>query len=166
MTDVKELTIIGSIDPIKKGDTFTDWPLHVTVLPRVSVVLDSLIEFNAVVQKQVDVYDNLTIVGHERALYGLANDMLVREVKSEGLELLHYDLIDALAEHNIPTQPYVSNNYSPHVTNIGDRGLSFGESFQLDILHLIMRTNRLKSGKTVKRVLHEYPFKKVSRAKN
>lgn len=138
----EQFTLIGSLEPITSGDTFNEWPLHVTVLPKMDIKLHDRNAFFNAIQTQANVYHHIRLVGEEAALYGPEHNIPVRLVHSDALITLHHDLLETLApelRHAKVDPTYIGDNYSPYVTYVGERGIGKGEVIAISALQLIAK---------------------------
>jgi hypothetical protein len=161
MAQQERFTLIASLDSLKIGDTFTEWPLHLTILPQFHAHELNQDAFNVTVQKQVDVYHHLQIEGRDFAYFGPNNDIPVRKVHSDGLISLHNDLLDSVLPYVTDAEwasDYIGKDYSPHISDIGSRYFDEGKIVIIRSLHLIARKKENKKGVAKKKVVAAYPF--------
>lgn len=155
------LTLIGSLEPIVVGDTFSDWPLHITILPRIEGIMTSTMgKIDTAIQRQVGMLHCLELVGIGVTMLGEFKDRQACIVDSWGAVSVHNGLLDCLRPY-LPTDYYANNyvgdKYSPHVTGKPSNFLNVGEAIVLDSLYLISRQCDSK-GHYIKTVEQQYQF--------
>lgn len=130
--------IISSLDPIKKGDQFEQFPLHVTLMtwfdmPQERAFINKLQNF-------AHEYGPQTVEGGDEAMFGVNADVRVRKLGRAGsLYAMHDDLHKMITDlgGEIWYGGFVKSDYLPHVTFQGDRGIEAGEQCILDRFQLI-----------------------------
>lgn len=130
--------VIASLEPLKKGDQFEDFPLHVTLMtwfdmPREHVFLNQLQNF-------AHRYGSQAIEGGDEAMFGPEGNIRVRKLgRSGALHAMHDELHSMIVklEGEVWSGGYVGEDYIPHVTYRGDKGLEKGEPAVLERIQLI-----------------------------
>ena len=130
--------VISSLEPLKKGDTFEVFPLHVTLMtwfdiPNEAVFLNQLYNF-------AHRFSSQNVVGGQEAQFGVNNDVRVRTLGRAGsLHAMHEELFDMIKTQNgeVWHGGFVGADYVPHVTYQNNRGLEQDEAANLDRIQLI-----------------------------
>lgn len=130
--------IIASLEPLKKGDEFEQFPVHVTLMtwfsmPRERVFMNKLQNF-------AYTYGPQEIAGGDEAMFGKEADIRVRKLgRSGALYAMHADLLAMIRglDGEVWSGGFVGDDYIPHVTYQEGRGLSEGEAVTLSRIQLI-----------------------------
>lgn len=143
--------IAGLLTPVNKGQTFDKIPAHVTLLPWVNVERARHEDFGARLLLAINQHSPLTLVGEEKAFFGPNNDIAVRNLSKTALELVHQDVLRVAADFDpaILENPWVGNNYAPHVTYVNGQGIEQAEKKCISELQVIGKKEGLPT-KTVR----------------
>ncbi len=137
-------------------DTFTDWPLHVTIIPWFKVKAIELVD-QALGQIAIS-HQPITVTGSERDNFG-GHDVCLLE-PAELLRGIHKYVYATLQGHGarfISTE-FFGDNYNPHVTTQGDDVFDVGEQTVLNGFYLVKRHRDQVSDRYTKTVACEYHF--------
>lgn len=130
---VKEFLVVAILDNCNVGDTFTVWPLHMTVLPWFEIY--SLGEAVALLQPIIKEFKPFTANLGEYAKYG-SNRMVRLVVRSPELHDLHNKLLRAVQVNGLTIRGrYTGDHFSPHVTRTGGRDFD-GDDFAISELYI------------------------------
>lgn len=130
--------IISSLDPIKKGDQFEQFPLHVTLMTWFDMPNERA--FMNKLQNFAHEYGPQAVEGGDEALFGINGDVRVRKLGRVGsLYAIHDDLHEIIIGlgGEIWSGGFVKDDYLPHVTFQDDRGIELGEQLILDRFQVI-----------------------------
>lgn len=134
----EKLGIISSFEPLKKGEQFDEFPLHLTLMTWFS--MPHRATFIHQLQNFATRYEPQVIVGGEEDLFGTEKDIRVRKLgKAGSLYAMHGELLEMVTRlgGEVWSGGYVGKNYVPHVTYQGDSGLDEGEEARIDRLQVI-----------------------------
>ncbi len=114
--------IISSLEPLKKGDTFEEWPLHVTIMTWFSLPERQFGAYDNMLKNMMHEYAPMTVVGQDKEQFGPEENVPVRILGRVGvLSKLHSQIlpiIDRVGGEIIQqNQGYVGDAYRPHVTD-------------------------------------------------
>lgn len=134
----EKLGIISSLEPLKKGDEFSEFPLHVTLMTWFDMSHKEA--FTHQLQNFAARNATQAVIGGEEAMFGPNNDIRVRKLGTAGsLYAMHVDLLDMVTklDGKVWSGGYVGEDYIPHVTYQGDHGLEEGDVARLSHIQLI-----------------------------
>lgn len=114
------LIITHNLDAAEAGDTFVDWPLHVTLIPWFRS------ETNSALNVYESIFDELQscqlALGKKMLggveFYGEAEDVMVRPITLDSrkiLDMVHISLLRPV-RHIMSDWRYIGGNYNPHMT--------------------------------------------------
>lgn len=155
-----EYLLTSSIDPIVKGQEFTEEPLprHVTVQQWFTLE-GSQRAFENALQNLATTFEPFEVTAGDEALFGPNNDVLVRRLRTMGkLATLHARTSELLARYQgtLKNPQWGGDGYNPHVTYVDDMALEEGEVVKLRSIELIKRVDGTR------RVEAALPFSKRS----
>ena len=135
----EKFTLISSLEPLKVGDSFEQWPLHVTAMPWFSLPEGRLAPFDNSLRNKMHNYKPMQLTGKKEALFGPEADVRVRTLGDLGsFALMHEALRTLVSDHGgETTAPYVGDAFVPHVTFQGEKGIDEGKVITLGGLQLI-----------------------------
>ena len=135
----EKFTLISSLDDIKVGDQFEQWPLHVTVMPWFSLPEGRLAPFDNRLRNMMHNYKPMTMTGKQEAMFGPESDVRVRVVGDLGAFAVMHEAMRVLVNDNDGEvlSPYVGDAFVPHITFQGEQGIDEGQVFTLSGLQLI-----------------------------
>lgn len=122
------------VDPVKVGQRFTLWPLHVTLLPWFEAPDGKAVE--ACVRVATNSTRPCSVSTTERGYYGLKGNLPVMKLEiTSQLQTLHKTLLSAVEEQGWEVKGrYIGNNYTPHITQKAGRG--FEGELNIDTIHI------------------------------
>jgi len=135
----EKLVLVSALETLNKGQQFTEWPLHVTILPWFGLPKDREQAFDNALTNRVYKVAPVFTVGGEVALFGPNKDVQVRKLRSIGtLASLHNLVLETVRGFDgTIDSPYIERNYEPHVTFRNEQGISEGQELKLATLQLI-----------------------------
>lgn len=150
----EKLVLVSSLEPLKKGDRFETWPLHVTILQWFSLPREFEPAFVNALANQAHATKPPVAVGDVEAMFGPEHDVRVRTLRSMGaLAALHARVYETARRFDgIVDSPYVLRDYRPHVTYQGERGIAEGETVRLTAMQLIR--GDVGGPRTIEHVFH------------
>lgn len=124
-----ETTVFVSLDPTEVGDAAPKQPLHITVVPPFPYA-----DIDRILAEQVSSIEPFAVKAEGEDQFGRQR---VRLVGSQALHRVHNRLMNAIMATGaeIDTR-FALDQYSPHSTYIGDRGLAEGEERTIDALYV------------------------------
>lgn len=134
----EKLGVFASLEPLKKGDQFDKFPLHVTLMPWFDMPHER--SFINYIQNLAAHTAPVEIEGGEEALFGPDKEVRVRKLARAGtLYAMHNTLHTTVKklDGTVRESSYVGEAYVPNVTYQCDRGLDEGEKLILDRIQLI-----------------------------
>jgi 2'-5' RNA ligase len=136
MNKPKEYMFAYLLDAHHPGDTFTVWPLHITLLPwfKLDVPLD---EFKTELQRILNTTKSVSVkVGSERQ-FGRRSVNLIES--SAGLLALHELLLDYAKNNGEFTvnKQLVGEQFNPHITKNFGKNLATGKLVNVNRVYLI-----------------------------
>lgn len=143
-----EYLLTSSIDPIKKGEQFTDGslPRHVTI--QQWFTLRYAPAFKNALQNFATTLEAIEITATEDAEFGPNNDVPVRLVRNMGrLARLHTktgELIERFGGE-LKNPEWTGDGYNPHVTYVDGIALEEGETVSLRTIEMIRRENGVRT---------------------
>jgi 2'-5' RNA ligase len=138
MTEHVKSTVFVSLDETAVGEYANKLPLHITVIPPFEHDNDQTIYIENIVSAQLELIEPFSITGREEDDFGSDH---VRLVGSEVLRTVHLQLlplIKSIEGVNINVD-FAGDNYNPHSTFIGNRGLAAGERRRITSLYMGQR---------------------------
>lgn len=150
------------LEPLEQGATFTDWPLHLTIVPWFGVdiekerELDNLLDNIALRQKSTMVRVGAT------AMFGVGEDIPVNVIEpDDSLSELHLDVYESIraAGFEIIGQNYFGKNYNPHVSEQNGKKVIAGEVLEIRKFTLIKRVGCDNTGKAINGLVKKYWLK-------
>ena len=154
-TSGERLMVAHLVDPIEEGYNFTDWPLHITVLPwfkRSESITKSEIELSAEHMRACRVALGKKALGCIE-MFGDECDTPVRTISnSTSLGVMHGMLL-TMFRKNLESTDYIGGAYNPHLTIRENNDP--GELAEIDI----DRISLIKYENSVKTVLRNYDLK-------
>ena len=144
--------LCGFVTPVKVGDQFSDWPLHVTVVPwfQFKVPLGNLLDaLHALVLPHV-----FTAMVGDNTTFG---NFSVSILEATPWLPLHDQLLNftqRLGTHTAPHN-YIGPNYTPHVTHQKTDQLIPSDSFLCDAVYLIKQHGEYKEVVAKVELTHE-----------
>lgn len=137
----EKFTLISSLEPLKVGDEYELWPLHVTAMPWFSLPEDSLAPFDNTLRNLMHDFEPMTLVGDDEAMFGPedAREVRVRTLRKIGaFAKLHASIQEVLRQYGGETiSPFVGDLFIPHVTFQGQSGIEQDEEITLEGLNLV-----------------------------
>lgn len=134
-----KFVLVASLETLEKGDEFTHWPLHVTLLPWFTVPDERMQAFDNAVKNRVHTYGAQFPLGDTIEMFGPHKDVPVRTLKSIGrLAHMHRELVDCVERANGTFyDSWIKDDYRPHVTIQKDKAIDEDEQIALTHLELI-----------------------------
>lgn len=147
---MREFVVVAVLDECNIGDTFTMWPLHMTILPWFEA--ESVEEAVELLQPIAREFAPIRVELVDFAKFGA--NRTVRLVKlSPELHDLHKKLLREVQVNGLQIRGrYTGDHFSPHVTRTGGRDFA-GDDFIIDKLYI---AEALPMGK--RRLIAELPF--------
>lgn len=137
MTINHEYILVALLDDYATGDTFTVWPLHVTLVtwfdPHDEQAL--IAKLHAIASETPKITSR---VGEQR-IWG-SNTVNVIE-RTPALNTLHQQLLAAMTTHARPltNRQYMGDNYTPHITHQRGTSMAEGSDITLDAFYLVKK---------------------------
>ena len=147
--------VCALVHELAVGETFEDWPLHVTIVPWFKPRVGEAVLLGHLAQAVKDQLAFSATVGKD-AYFGAKAVSLMQQIP-------HWQRIQEAAfavvgEDAVPTAPYnfVGSNFKPHMTVQKDLRLHPGDTFVCDALYVIEHTGEGRLKKVVGKVaFHE-----------
>lgn len=126
-----------AVEPVDLDATYTDLPLHCTILPWFTLGRG----YESGLRKKVAVIARRTtpieLISVAPALFGPNNDTPVHTVKRvQQLVRIHNELKDRYGAHVFDTH-WTGKGYRPHVTTIDDRAFLPGTTHMADTIYAV-----------------------------
>ncbi len=139
MENSDKFVLVASLDPLEKGDEFTRWPLHVTLLPWFTIPDDRMQAFDNSVKSRVHTYEAQYPAGDTLEMFGPEKNVPVRTLKNIGrLAHMHRELVECVERVNGTFyDSWIKDNFRPHLTFQKDKGIDEDELIALTHLELI-----------------------------
>lgn len=157
-----EHLIVSLLEPVKPGEAFVDWPLHMTIVPWFSVkeidknILDEVLVGVANRHKTINAK-----VG-QIAMFGTNLDVPVNTIKTnKKIDSLHKDMFGTLEVNYFPIhhKDICWNNYRPHITIQGEKAIIEGTEIVIANFALIKQIRQKGSGVMEKQLIKEYKLR-------
>jgi len=150
----EKFVLVSTLDSLEKGEQFTLWPLHVTVMPWFSMPDGNRQAFKNTLTNRLHDVAPIVARGDAEALFGLTKDVPVRTLHSMGaLASLHALALEVVERFDgAVDSPYVGSNYIPHITNQNGEGIEEGQEVRFDAVQLIR--GDVNGLRTVERVFY------------
>ena len=138
-----DTTLIFSLEPLKTGDQFDAWPLHLTLQRWFSLPQHRQPFINAMANLAHDT-EPIVITGGKEADFDEQGTTHVRRVLGScALQMLHSKTTELITRFDgVPATRWSGEDYAPHVTFQNGKGLAEGEEIILTGLHLIRRDEK------------------------
>lgn len=151
----QRLMIAHFVDSVEVGQQFTEWPLHVTVLPwfsRNENIATAEIELATEHMRACRIALGKKVLSVVK-FFGDDSDVPVRLIEnSTSLGVMHGMLLGQFHE-SLENKDYIGGNYNPHLTIRENNDP--GESFVLDINKISL----VRYGKPQKEIIKNYDLK-------
>ncbi len=133
--NIHEVLLAVMVDPVKTGDRFTIWPLHLTLLPWFEV--HDLRAAEHALRKFFMRFSPFTAQVGERAYFGVHKDLPVRLVElTPQLRELHEAALHFITQQDWELRGrYVGEHFVPHVTQ--KRGRDASGTVSVDAVYLV-----------------------------
>lgn len=137
-----DFIVVSCLDRLDRG-VIPRIPPHITLSPWFHMPLEEVSSLKQELRGVSGRHEAPVIEGLSESYFGPDNDILVREVRAvqgSRLELVHLDLLRAVAAcRGVTRHPeYVGANYHPHATfEKGERWIDDGERITLEHFELI-----------------------------
>ena len=143
----KEYILCVLFDDYEAGDIFTQWPLHVTLVPWCHPA--DLQKFITDIEVVANRYMQINSVVGEQKTWG-SNTVNVIERASE-LQSLHNELLEKVKLHGtlLVNAQYTGESYTPHVTHQQHEQRIPGEHIQLKAVYLVEKTQNERTKEIV-----------------
>ena len=143
-----EYLLTSSIDPIKKGEQFTDGllPRHITI--QQWFTLQYAPAFKNALQNLATTLEPIEITAMEDAEFGPNNDVPVRLVRNMGrLARLHTKISELIERFGgeLKNPEWAGDGYNPHMTYVDGSALEEGETVSLRTIEMIRRENGIRT---------------------
>lgn len=111
-----DYALVAMLEPQEVGLRFSEWPLHVTLLPWFSA--PNLSSVVALCEQVAQKFSPFSLAVGERAYFGYNRDLPVRLLeKNDEISQLHRALLLGVSERGWVQQGrYTGDQYRPHVT--------------------------------------------------
>lgn len=131
---MRQLMFVYMLEPLESNKRFTQWPLHVTLLPWFET--DDIETVKAELRQVAASTPAMNLKTTERAHFGARRLPVMLIEDSRDLRDLHEKLLDITVRYGWELEGrYTGDNYLPHVTQKGGRDAP--EEFRLDSLYLV-----------------------------
>lgn len=146
------------MEPLKKGEQFIEWPLHITIVPWFAmpeeeyVMLDSLLSKIAAKHKTF----NVKVGGIEMFAKGTLAVKLIEP--SQELQALHRDVFNTLENNGFPIhqKEFLGDKYRPHFIYKPEDKIKTGTAITVHSFSLIKQIRQKVTGIMVKELASEY----------
>lgn len=143
-----EYILVALLSDYQPGDTFAQWPLHVTLVPWFDP--RDLSEFVAHLQNVAAKYGSIESTVGEKRIWGPNTVNVITRVPQ--LQRLHLELLSLVRAHGtlLINEQYTGSNYTPHITHQKGVSAKEGSSVVLDTIYLVekqvhVRENTIKT---------------------
>lgn len=138
------VALLGNYQP---GDTFAQWPLHVTLVPWFDP--RDLSEFVAQLQNVAAKYGSIESTVGEQRIWGPNTVNVITRVPQ--LQRLHLELLSLVRAHGtlLINEQYTGSNYTPHITHQKGVSAKKGSGVVLDTIYLVEKQVHVRE-KTIK----------------
>jgi 2'-5' RNA ligase len=153
----EKFVLASTLEPLKTGDQFETWPLHVTIMQWFTIPENRFAPFDNSLKNRMHDFAPTVIEGDQVEWFGPENDVRVRVLKNIGaLASLHSAVLDTISNHGGTIySEYIGEYFRPHVTFQGEEGLEENEKRDIRGMHLIR--GDVTGPRTV---IKQYPFLK------
>ncbi len=144
------------VEPMQIGRTFSDWPLHITIIPWFSV--KNIEQADEALEQIAGNHQPLKAIGSTRETFGEHDVCLVEP--ADVLRTIHkavYASLQSLDARFISTE-FFGDNYNPHVTTQGEAIFAVGEHILLNGFYLVRRHREQETDQYVKTIAKNYSF--------
>lgn len=162
MSAKSEHLVVVPFEPLKYGDTFTDWPLHTTIVPWFPVKEGHERELDGLLTEISKRHKPIVVKVGEIAMFGSKKDVPVSIIlPNRELTELHLDVFSTLEDNGFPIhQKDISGeNYQAHISHQGEKRYYDGTEIEISKFALIRQTRQKAVGTMVKRLVREYPLR-------
>lgn len=144
------------VDKKAVGNTFINWPLHITIIPWFFVHdIDTL---DAKINRISKKFFKLSVTGRELTKYGERTVCLVsNEYTLQQIHRAVYTTLQMLNARFIDTR-YFGDNYTPHITWQESEKYLIGDVFDAAGFYLVKRHKDKQTGRYIKTIAQEYSF--------
>jgi 2'-5' RNA ligase len=113
---MRDFLVVCMLAPIEVGTQFTQWPLHMTLVPWFKASDEKTVQ--EIVQNATSVHHPFSVTIGERAYFGPAGKLpVLKIVNTPDLQSLHESVLQAVKDAGLQIEGrYTGDNYSPHVT--------------------------------------------------
>lgn len=157
MAKRKEHVVVIMLEPVRVGQEFVDWPMHITVVPwfpcqdedKLDMLLTEIAQGHQSFKAEVG----------ELEKFGPKKDIPVNLVEqNKRLDNLHRDVLDVLEENNmsIHQKDFVGNGYRAHITHQKHGNKQKGSKLRIYSFTLVKQIRLNKTGAMVKTIVKNY----------
>ena len=129
------------------GDRFSQWPLHITIVPWFRSAASSA-RLTQELEGLLGGYTPFNVLMGEEALFGARRNQAVRLVQLpsplQAVERVARNYLHALDAWIVDESTKVNRSYRPHVTVQGKEQLQEGEQFICETVYLIKQLGGIK----------------------
>lgn len=146
MTLYERPAVAYLLDPLEEGQTFDEWPLHVTLIPPAN---RDVSDIHNSVKESVRDYERIPITIGQKDFFGDDNSIEAFHIQPEReLRELHQAILSkiggSVAVHDA-TAEWLGTNYSAHVTiKPGQKRPVTGEEFTFDRLTILGKESGMR----------------------
>ena len=154
-----EHLIVIPLEPLKTGEQFIEWPLHITIVPWFGVEESRAQELDDLLLEIASRHLPIEAKVGRVAMFGAHHDISVNLIQpNPALDVLHQDVFDSLEKCGfaIHQKEWLDENYKPHIAWQGGKHCAEGQEMQIAKFALIKQTRQKVTGTMVKELAKEY----------
>jgi len=156
--ELPRFMVCHMLEEAPEGHQFSNWPLHLTVIPWFRVEEEALPSTLLAIEETAKRVGSFAVRTKGNAWYGPKDDVPVTEVEdtTSRLAKLHHGLLQSIQDGGgtVIDLTYTGANYSPHVSLTEDsRGLQPGQVLELSNITVVEKRQREVEDKQVVKVV-------------
>lgn len=157
MANRNEHVIAITLEPIKIGQEFIEWPLHITIVPWFPC--DDEIKLDEILMGISQKHPAFTVKVGPLERFGPKKDVKVNLITPNSkLTKLHREVLKNLDKNGfeVHQKEYVGPGYRPHITHQLHGHFDTGAKIEIDSFTLFKQVRLKKTGVMVKTVVRHY----------